>query len=81
MTKLRTGWVGGAILVAVLGTLPTSGFAYTPTAEQKSACMSDTFRLCSSEIPNADRIITCLARQKSQISSPRCKAYFDKAGL
>jgi len=74
-------WIAGAVLVAVLGTFPASGFAYQPTPAQKSACMGDTLRLCSSEIPNVDRIVKCMTRQKSSISNPRCRAYFDNAGL
>jgi hypothetical protein len=79
MTKLRTGWVGGAVLVAFLGTFSTSGFAYQPTEEQKSACMNDTFRFCASAIPNTDRIIQCLSRHKAQMSQG-CRAQFTKAG-
>ena len=79
MTKLRTGWVGGAVLVAVLGTFPASGFAYQATTEQRSACMSDTFRFCASEIPNTDRIIACLQKHKAQMSQG-CRTAFSKAG-
>jgi hypothetical protein len=81
MTKLRTGWVGGAVLVMAFGSFfPSPGLAHQPSADQRSACMGDTLRLCSSEVPNVSRIIDCLARQKSKVS-PRCRAYFDKAGL
>ena len=81
MTKIRTLWFGGAVLIAALGTVPATAFAdFQPTAEQRSACMGDTIRLCSSEIPNMSRIVDCLARHKSKIS-PQCRAHIDKIGV
>ena len=52
---------------------PATGRAYTP--EQEQACTSDAFRLCSSEIPNVDRVTACMVAKKSQLSSP-CRAQF-----
>ena len=49
------------------------GRAYTP--EQEQACTSDAFRLCSSEIPNVDRVTACMVAKKSQLS-PGCRAQF-----
>ena len=49
------------------------GQAYTP--EQEQACTSDAFRLCSSEIPNVDRVTACMVAKKSQLSPP-CRAQF-----
>jgi hypothetical protein len=45
------------------------------TFEQQQACMGDAFRLCSSEIPDVDRVRTCMVRQQSQLS-PGCRVYF-----
>ena len=36
--------------------------------EQRVACTPDVLRLCSWEIPNVDRIVACLRREKSQLS-------------
>lgn len=47
--------------------------AYTP--EQEQACTSDAFRLCSSEIPDVDRVTACMVRNRSQLSPP-CRAQF-----
>ena len=47
--------------------------AYTP--EQQQACSPDAFRLCSSEIPDIDRVTACMVRNKSQLS-PQCRAFF-----
>lgn len=58
-------------LVAVLAS--SESRAYTP--EQQQACSPDAFRLCSSEIPDVDRITACMIRNKSQLS-PECRAFF-----
>jgi hypothetical protein len=53
--------------------LPTASQAYTE--DQQSACTGDAFRLCSSEIPDVDRVTVCMVRNKSQLS-PGCRAFF-----
>ena len=60
-----------ATIVSVL--LPMAAHAYTP--EQEQACTSDAFRLCSSEIPDVDRVTACMVRNKAQLSPP-CRAQF-----
>ncbi|WP_244423336.1 hypothetical protein [Bradyrhizobium sp. ORS 375] len=65
---------GAAVLIAAAALLmPAVGHAYT--AEQEQACTSDAFRLCSSEIPNVDRITACMDRRKAELSPP-CRAQF-----
>jgi len=39
------------------------------TEEQRVACTPDVLRLCSWDIPNVDRIVACLRREKSQLSA------------
>jgi hypothetical protein len=56
-----------------LSLLPTVGHAYTP--EEQQACQPDAFRLCSSEIPDVDRITACMIAKKSQLS-PECRRFF-----
>jgi len=46
------------------------------TAEQRVACTPDVFRLCSSEIPNVDRIITCMMAKKASLSQA-CRSAID----
>ncbi|MBV8697768.1 hypothetical protein [Bradyrhizobium sp.] len=53
--------------------LPIAARAYTP--EQQQACTGDAFRLCSSEIPDVDRVTACMIRNKRQLS-PECRAQF-----
>ena len=57
------------------GMLTTVAQAYTP--EQEQMCTGDAFRLCSSEIPDVDRVTACMVRQRSQLS-PGCRAVMDK---
>jgi hypothetical protein len=56
-----------------LSIISSAGNAYTP--EQQQLCSSDAVRLCSSDIPDVDRITACMARQRNLLS-PACKAFF-----
>ena len=53
--------------------LSTAAGAYTQ--EQQQMCTGDAFRLCSSDIPDVDRITACMMRQRSELS-PGCRALF-----
>lgn len=53
--------------------LPATAGAYTP--EQQQACTGGAFRLCSSDIPDVDRITACMIRNKTQLS-PECRVQF-----
>jgi hypothetical protein len=63
------------LLAAGLAASIASTASYAYTFEQQQACSGDAFRLCSSEIPDIDRIRTCMIRNKSQLS-PQCRAFF-----
>jgi hypothetical protein len=56
-----------------LSIISSAGNAYTP--EQQQLCSNDAIRLCSSDIPDVDRITACMTRQRSLLS-PACKAFF-----
>ena len=49
---------------------------YRGTWEQQMACTPDVWRLCSSAIPDVDRIVACL-RQNTPSLSDGCRAVFD----
>ena len=53
--------------------LPTAGRAYTD--EQQQACTGDAFRLCSSAIPDVDRVTACMIARKAELS-PGCRVFF-----
>jgi hypothetical protein len=65
----------GLLLAAALSVSmsPAASQGYTP--EQQQACSADAFRLCSSEIPDVDRITVCMIRSKSQLT-PGCRVFF-----
>jgi hypothetical protein len=76
MVAIRRGNFELGLLLATalsFSMLPGASEAYTE--EQQQACTGDAFRLCSAEIPDVDRITTCMIRNKSQLS-PGCRAFF-----
>ena len=54
--------------------LTTVSQAYT--LEQQEMCAGDAMRLCSSDIPNVERITACMERQRESLSEG-CKAVFE----
>jgi hypothetical protein len=58
-----------AVRVAISLVLhPTHGHALG-TESERAACTPDVFRLCSSEIPNIDRIIACMNAKRASLST------------
>ena len=60
--------VGAASLISL-----NPALAYT--ADQQQACTGDALRLCSSDVPDVDRITACMVRNRTQLS-PECRIYF-----
>ena len=78
MTFTGTLFRGSKLVAATalaLGWLTTASFAYTQ--EQQQLCTSDAMRLCSSEIPDVDRVTACMIAKRSQLSDG-CKSVFRK---
>jgi hypothetical protein len=76
MAFTRSRLRNGKLLVAsalAFGMLTTVSHAYT--AEQEQMCTGDAMRLCSSEIPDVDRVTACMVRQRAALSDG-CKAVF-----
>jgi len=71
MTKIRTTLIGAAVFATVIASTSASFAQGTP--EQRSACMGDAFKFCSSEIPNIPKITACMKANYSKLS-PACKA-------
>jgi hypothetical protein len=68
------------VLMLAITVFSTTGFALETTeAEARAACTWDVFRFCISAIPNLDRIIVCLEREKQNISKP-CQAVLSANG-
>jgi len=64
-----------AATALAFGMLTTASLAHT--AEQEQMCAGDAMRLCSSEIPDVDRITACMVRQRASLSDG-CRAVFRK---
>jgi hypothetical protein len=64
-----------AVIISVAVSLySTNGFALG-TDDQRAACTPDVFRLCGADIPNVDRIVACLKKEKANLSKD-CRAVF-----
>jgi diacylglycerol kinase len=55
-----------ACLAVVVASYVTPSAAATP--EERVACTPDVLRLCSSDIPNVERIVACMKRERSKLS-------------
>ncbi|MGD9922242.1 MAG: hypothetical protein AB7V13_12470 [Pseudorhodoplanes sp.] len=65
----RTAAASAGLLLAI------ASAAAQGTAQERSACMGDAFRFCTSDIPDVSRIESCLERRLNELS-PACKAEF-----
>jgi hypothetical protein len=61
-----------------LAALSTAAQAHTP--EQEQMCTGDAMRLCSSEIPDVERVTACMVQKRAQLSDG-CKAVFQYVPL
>lgn len=67
---------GAVCVLLLLAGSPAPAQEYRGTEQQRVACTPDVFRLCAWEIPDVDRIVTCLRREKSQLSAG-CRQVFE----
>ncbi len=68
--------LAAAGLAACVAMLPSASSAFTED-DQRRLCTGDVFRLCSSEIPDRDRIVACMQRQRASLSAG-CRSVFGK---
>jgi hypothetical protein len=64
----------GVVLCAALWASSAQAFSED---DQKRLCTGDVFRLCSSEIPDRERIIVCMRHKRAQLSA-ECRSVFGK---
>jgi hypothetical protein len=75
LTSSKIGRCKLVVATALMfGMLTTVCEAYT--IEQQEMCAGDAMRLCSSEIPNVERITACMERQRDSLSDG-CRAVFE----
>jgi hypothetical protein len=72
---LRQAGLVLAFAVSVSALSSTSSFAFSAEAQQM--CMSDAFRLYSSEIPNIPKITACMVKHRADLSAA-CRTVMDK---
>ena len=66
------------VLLACAIFVPTAALAeHSGSLEDQLACTPDVYRLCSQFIPDEDTIVSCLERNKPQLSAG-CQAVFSK---
>src|SRR6266478_4177079 len=69
-----------SLLVSIGGGMAAQSQAfseeYRGTWEQQMACTPDVWRLCGDQIPDVNRIVTCLRRNTPQLSN-NCRAVFE----
>ena len=66
-----------AIAIGATGAIaPASSQEYRGTWEQQMACTPDVWRLCSDQVPDVSRIVTCLRQNTPQLSN-NCRAVFE----
>jgi hypothetical protein len=51
---------------------------YRGTWEQQAACTPDVWRLCSDQVPDVNRIVSCLRSNTPQLSN-KCRAVFESS--
>ena len=61
--------------VSILAVLSTSAAFAATRDEQTAACKGDAIRFCASEIPNEQKITSCMKANRDKLS-PKCKAMF-----
>jgi hypothetical protein len=66
----------GKLMIATAMTFAMVSAANAYTQEDEAACTNDAFRVCSSEIPDIQRVTACMVRNKSQLSAG-CRAVMD----
>ena len=68
-----------AVAIAGIGAVTSaSSQEYRGTWEQQMACTPDVWRLCSDQVPDVGRIVTCLRQNTPQLSS-NCRAVFESS--
>src|SRR3954465_2307055 len=67
-----------ALAIGGVGVLQSTALTqeYRGTWEQQMACTPDVWRLCSDQVPDVGRIVTCLRQNTPQLSN-NCRAVFE----
>jgi hypothetical protein len=77
--RARGAALFAGVLLSIAGALPAMSAEYRGTQEQQQACTPDVMRLCADSVPDVNRIVSCLRRNRSNLSAP-CGAVFSAGG-
>lgn len=72
---MRTERIALGLALAIGGIVAqeaASAEDYRGTMEQQMACTPDVWRLCSSQIPDVNRIVACLQQNTTQLERMSC---------
>ena len=58
----------GAVLLSIPGAVPAMSAEYRGTQDQQQACTPDVMRLCGDSVPDVEKIVACLRRNRSGLS-------------
>ena len=68
--------LGLATVIGIAAASPVLSEEYRGTWAQQMACTPDVWRLCSDQVPDVGRIVTCLRQNTTQLSNG-CRAVFE----
>ena len=66
-----------AVVTVISALAGLSSIAAAETSEERSACISDAFRVCWAAIPNRDDVFHCLLDNRSRLN-PDCRTVMDQ---
>ena len=67
--------VAGIVLTTMVGSFSSANAEYRGTPEMQQACTPDVMRLCNNDVPDVDKIVACMKRNRANLSSA-CGAVF-----
>jgi hypothetical protein len=67
--------VAGILLSTLVGAFSSANAQYRGTPEMQQACTPDVMRLCNNDVPDVDKIVACMKRNRANLS-PACGAVF-----
>ena len=76
MTIPKQSLVATVLLAICIGGSGARAQDNRGTPEQQAACTPDAFRLCSSYIPDPNKVESCLRQRKHDLSSA-CRVVFE----
>ena len=67
--------VAGILLAIMVGSISGANAQYRGTPEMQQACTPDVMRLCNADVPDVEKIVACMKRNRANLS-PACGAVF-----